>query len=213
VTKAITSKKPIVRKEPTSQIKLREVPATFLNAKKWDRLRSSTANKLIALCYLNAPYPDPTDPHDLLCGNGRSRKKAVELYKLGRSLLEDGRRLLQSRKLVASGIGPNGKRVKIPTNSWFDLWPLFATGRANGPGIMPCGSRITFHDVKVYQTKRTKMEQACADWLSANPDAAIPKKRAFHNARVKLGEKLSHRIFNAAYKHVFERSRGRPPKA
>lgn len=50
----------------TAPVKLQDVPARFLDPHKWGALRESAPSDLLALCYLNAPYPDPDDQHDLL---------------------------------------------------------------------------------------------------------------------------------------------------
>jgi hypothetical protein len=45
--------------EPTN---LSNVPMKFLNSEKWPSLRKFASKDIIALCYINAPYPDEEDP-------------------------------------------------------------------------------------------------------------------------------------------------------
>jgi hypothetical protein len=45
-------------------ISLNEVPQKLLDAAKWTEIRAFASNDLIALTYLNAPYPDQDDPTD-----------------------------------------------------------------------------------------------------------------------------------------------------
>jgi hypothetical protein len=181
-------------------VKLQDVPAKFFDAKAWGRLRSSASSELRALCYLNSPYPDPADQSDLLCA------QAVELYWIGRRLLNDYRLLLFNRKHTATGLGPDGKRVKIPPVAWFNLWPLFATGRANGPAGI-------FERIEIYETDRHKLEQDCVTWLTARSEILTKKKFiVYQEAKSELGDELSHAIFAAAYKKVLGRKRGRPRK-
>ena len=189
----------------SGSIRLRDVPATFFDAKKWNVLRSTAPNELTALCCLNAAYPDPSDPCDVFCVQGRSLDDAVELYWTGRSLLNYYRISLVNRKHVATGVGPDGKRVKIPATAWINLWPWFATGRASGPGII-------FDEIEIYETDGSKLERACAAWLASRTDLLTQKKAAiYHEAKLAFGKKLSHAIFNAAYKGMLGRKRGRPP--
>ncbi len=186
-------------------IRLQDVPAAFFDATKWASLRFSAPSETTALCCLNARYPDPADPCDVFCTHGRSLNEAVDLYRTGRTLLNDYRLLLLNRKHVATGVGPDGKRMKIPAKAWINLWPLFATGRANGPGII-------FNEIEICETDEHKLERTCVAWLVSRTDLTIQKKHAiYQDAKPALGNKLSHAIFDAAYKRVLGRKRGRPP--
>jgi len=188
-----------------SAIKLQQIPAIFF-PERWSILRPRLGNDLTALYCFNAPYPEPADPSDLFYANGRSDEEATELYSIGRSVVKDCRKLFLDRKLVATGIQSDGKRARIPADAWLDLWPLFVTGRANGPGI-------TFNDVNVRAMSAYRLEQDCVAWLKTCPNLTSKKCALYEQAKLKLGGKLSHRIFNAAYKQVLGRTRGRPPKA
>ena len=45
-------------------IDLSAVPSRFLNPKEWAKLRAIAPNDLLALTYINAPYPDEENPGD-----------------------------------------------------------------------------------------------------------------------------------------------------
>jgi len=45
-------------------IDLSAVPSRFLNPKEWAKLRAFAPNDLLALTYINAPYPDEENPGD-----------------------------------------------------------------------------------------------------------------------------------------------------
>jgi hypothetical protein len=187
-------------------VKLQDVPAKFFDTKTWGRLRTSASSELLALCYLNTPYPNPVDQSDLLCARNRPLEQAVELYWIGRRLLNDYRLLLFNRKHTATGVEPDGKHVEIPSVAWFNLWPLFATGRANGPAGI-------FERIEIYETDRHKLEQDCVTWLTTCSEILTKKKfTVYQEAKSELGDELSHAIFNAAYKEVLGRKRGRPRK-
>jgi hypothetical protein len=48
----------------TNQVSLSEVPGRFLDEGNWNSLRKSASQELIALTYINAPYPSEEDPSD-----------------------------------------------------------------------------------------------------------------------------------------------------
>jgi hypothetical protein len=178
-------------------IALSDTPSQFLDPKKWAELQSFANNNLIALTYINAPYPGECEgPFE----------RALRRYQVGRALLEECRRLLLQGKLIATRRTASGKQITIPADAWINLWPLFATGRANGPGVI-------FEQIEIYAKNTYKLERDCIGWLTSHPEVATQKKASvYFEARLALGKKLSHAIFNAAYKQVFTRKRGRPRK-
>jgi hypothetical protein len=52
----------------SGSIALSEAPQKLLDQNKWAELRASASNDLIALTYLNAPYPDRDNPSDFFWG-------------------------------------------------------------------------------------------------------------------------------------------------
>jgi hypothetical protein len=189
-------------------IALSDAPRRFLDAEKWAELRSFAKNDLIALTYINAPYPDEDTPNSFFCGYEGSFEEALHCYHRGRAILAEFRLLFVQGKLIATGTTADGKRVKIPPAAWINLWPLFATERANGPG------GIMFKQVEIRETDRFKLERDCLAWLVAHPEVRTQKKfTAYYAAKSAHGNKLTHAIFNAAYQRAFARKRGRPRKA
>jgi hypothetical protein len=196
----------------SGSIALSEAPQKVLDQNKWAEVRAFAPNDLIALTYLNAPYPDLDAPSDFFWGRDASSDQAVRCYEIGRDLLGQSRRLLIEGKLVATGSRPNGTREKIKPIEWANLWPMFATNRATGPDS-------SYDDVEIVEaapleTPDAKMLRYCTDWLSAQSRAALKQKKAglLHQAKLEIGVNLTHAMFNAAYKVVFGRGRGRPPK-
>jgi len=182
----------------SESIALSEAPSRFLDPKKWAELRSFANSDLIALTYINEPYPHECEP---------SFEHAIRRYQIGRALLEECRWLLLQGKLTATRRAASGKLINIPADAWINLWPLFATGRANGPGVM-------FEQIELFETADYKLELDCATWLLSRPNLSTEKKgSAYDDAKSALGDDLSHAIFNAAYKRVLGRRRGRPRKS
>ena len=193
-------------------IKLSDVPRRFINPTAWAKLRAFAPNDLLALIYINAPYPDDGDPNDFFWDRSGSAADAMRCYKTGRSLLRQSRSLLSSGKLVATGRDSSGKRKTISASEWLDLWPMFATDRATGPDKV-------FTDVEVFEATSSETPQAqlssdCIAWLKERKIAGVVgKKFALHeDARRRFGNGLTHAIFDAAYLAVFGRGRGRPKR-
>jgi hypothetical protein len=188
-------------------IGLNEAPGRFLDPNKWAELQAFASNGLLALIYINAPYPDPNCPEEFFWERNGSFDRAVCCYEVGRELLDQCRHLLIEGKLVAIGTRPNGKRETIKPIEWANLWPMFAKNRATGPNN-------SFHDVQVIESFSGMLSRECAAWLrQLNADILSQKKRTvFDLAQTEFGSKLTHAIFNAAYKAALGRSRGRPRK-
>jgi len=132
---------------------LSDVPHRFLNSREWATLRSFAPNDLLALVYMNAPYPDDKDPNDFFWDRSGSAADAIRCYQTGRSMLRQCRSLLSSKKLVATGLdATNGRREIISSSEWLDLWPMFATNRAVGPGRV-------FNEVQVFEMSASDTPQ------------------------------------------------------
>ena len=57
----------------SGSIALSEAPQKLLDQNKWAEVRAFASNDLIALTYLNAPYPDPDAPSDFFWGGATGR--------------------------------------------------------------------------------------------------------------------------------------------
>jgi hypothetical protein len=193
-------------------VNLSDVPRRFLNPTAWAKLRSFAPNDLFALIYMNAPYPGDEDPNDFFWDRPRSAADAIRCYQTGRSLLRECRSLLSSRKLVATGQDASGRRKTISASEWLDLWPMFATNKAVGPDR-------AFDEVQVFEmsasdTPHGQLSSDCIAWLKERNAAGLTEKKLvlYEDARQRLGNALTHAIFDAAYLAVFGRGRGRPKK-
>jgi len=188
---------------------LRDAPSRFLDAEKWAELRSFANSDLIAVSYINAPYPDRENPSAFFCGREGSFKEALRCYELGREFVEDTRSQFVQRKLIAVGYAPDGERKIIAPLAWTNLWPMFVTNRA-------CGRNNQYTEVEVYEappleSSDEKILLDCIAWLRVQtPEMVSQKKKTliFH-ARKQLGGPLTEVIFSAAYKSVFGLKRGR----
>jgi hypothetical protein len=191
----------------SDSIALSEVPQKLLDQDRWAELRSFASSDLTARTYINAPYPDPDYPGDFFWGCGGTWDQAVRCYEVGRELLGECRDLLIDGKLIAIGTRQDGTRETIKPIEWKNTWPMFATNCATGP-------KQSFYDVQIIESPSEMLSRECAAWLrQLGGDTLTQKKRTvFDLTQAKFGSKLSHAIFNAAYKAVLGRSRGRPRK-
>jgi len=193
-------------------INLSNVPRKFLNRTTWAKLRAFAPNDLLALVYINAPYPDEANPSDFFWDRPRSAADAIRCYKTGRSLLQQSRSLLSSRKLIATGRDATGRRKTISANEWLNLWPMFATNGAVGPDGRY--DEVQVSEATPSETPHAELFSNCIALLKERSIAGlIGKKPAlYENARQKLGCALTHALFDAAYLVVFAHGRGRPKK-
>jgi len=198
----------------SESVSLRDVPGRFLDQRKWRALRKLTSQELVALTYINAPYPDEENPENFFWGRSGSAEDAIRCYQTGRSLLQQCRDLLNGGQLVASGVDrSSGKRRTISANEWVNLWPMFATNTAAGPDH-------AFDDINVFHVehRNTSHETLCSEciaWLKEQRTAGLGEKKTtlYEYARQRSGNRLTHAIFDAAYLAAFARRRGRPKKS
>ena len=197
----------------TGSIELSEIPGKFLDQRKWNYLRKSARRELIALTYINAPYPSDDDPSDFFWDRRGSPAEAVRCYWTGRSLLDECRLLLNEGKLFATAVDKKSGELKaISAREWANLWPMFATNTAVGPNS-------EYTEIKIYEapseTIREKLTSDCITWLKGQRIAGVELKKMslYHDARREFGASLTDAIFDAAYLAAFERRRGRPRKS
>ena len=193
-------------------ISLNEVPQNLLYPAKWIELRAFASSDLMSLTLINAPYPDRDYPRDFFWGRDGSYEQAIRCYTIGRELLDQCRQLLIGRELTAIGTRPDGTRKMITSIEWTNTWPMFATNRATGPNS-------SYDDVEIVElspleTPDERMLLDTVGWLRLQSPATLEQKKLglLYQARTELDENITHAIFNAAYKAVFGRSRGRPRK-
>ena len=192
---------------------LSDVPGKLLNRRNWNSLRSFASKEIIALSYINAPYPDEADQSSFFWDRRGSDTDAIRCYRAGRSLLTECRSLLNERKLIATGVDKRtGNRKTIPASEWINLWPMFATNRAVGPDRE--FAEVTVSEVTFSDTPHEMLTCDCTTWLKEQKVAGInAKKTTLHqDARQLFGSTLTHAIFDAAYLAAFGRGRGRPKK-
>ena len=162
-------------------VNLSDVPHRFLNPCAWATLRSFAPNDLLALIYMNAPYPDDKDPNDFFWDRSGSATDAIRCYQTGRSLLRQCRSLLSSKDLIATGLDATGKRKIISSTEWLDLWPMFATNRAVGP------DRV-FNEVQVFEMIPSDIPQGTPTEVPNDTKVNVGKAKVGAAATRSLGK-------------------------
>jgi hypothetical protein len=66
----------------SQSVSLRDVPGRFLDRSKWRALRQFTSQELIALTYINAPYPDEENPGNFFWVRSGSAKDAEAIRRM-----------------------------------------------------------------------------------------------------------------------------------
>ena len=77
----------------SSATRLIDLPDKFLDQEKWAQVRALASNKLEALSYLNAPFPNSAA--DFFWNGRGSNLDARRCYRLGKSLVEESHLYLQ----------------------------------------------------------------------------------------------------------------------
>src|SRR6266436_6061919 len=132
----------------SKSVSLRDVPGKFLDQRKWRALRKFTSQELIALTYINAPYPDEDNPGNFFWDRPRSAEDAIRCYRTGRSLLQQCRQFLNAGRLVASGVDRSSGPIRtISASDCVARWPMSAKNTATGPDQV-------FGDIKDFQAIR-----------------------------------------------------------
>src|SRR6516164_9305517 len=99
-------------------VKLSDTPRLLLDAREWITLRSFAPNDLLALVYINEPYPDEENPSSFFWDRPRSASDAIRCYKTGRSpalhIRQFGRMLQKQEKSCALR---HNRRHTLPVSS------------------------------------------------------------------------------------------------
>jgi hypothetical protein len=137
-------------------------------------------------------------------------REIEEAAALGRALLRGLRDKFLSQELTATGI-PRGRslpgRENIPSSEWQTLWPNFA-------GNWAMSTTRSYDDIQLLwhpKDKKVELLDRCELLLLRRKiEGESSKKTLVQEAAEHLGEPVPTRIFNAAYKKVFRKPRGRP---
>jgi hypothetical protein len=205
--------------DPKHGIALAAVPEHFFDLNKWNELVSSLGGPENALRRISNPDPAALVLIRRQVGQqqsaaGARAREEETIYRLGQSLVEDFRAQLISGNCVATGLQPPSiERVTIPPELHRDLYYNFEDGIAKGGGYI-------FSHIRIVKTpgiehQKSDVLTSIASWLVARraQQGEELKKTLLGAAHREFGDECTTRAFDAAYRRVYGRKRGRPRKA
>jgi hypothetical protein len=215
---------------PEDDVALRDAPERFFDPALWNEYISlpfSRENLLEGL----GQRPNPND--DFLIREAKRHVLVLALptiarrLELKRTMVEEFRERLATGKLVATGFYSFAmERVTIAAERWRDLWPDFINDKAASDTMVFTGVRVSepaaaadapspsLSDASAASTKPSlSVMQRCLDWMRQRAQEGESRKKVLQKeGKELLGNELTTRIFDSAYKEIFSKPRGRPPK-
>ena len=191
---------------PQEEIPLREVPNSFFNASAWALYLRQFQSRSQALKVLST-FEMP---------NGLSiSSQQLVIVRLRGSIVAELKIKLITREVASTGIlEGDDERSAIPGDRWDALWPNFVENRADGISPQFAG----YADVLILVPGAKKSAAAsqldeCRSWLRQRAEEGESVKKILaREASKRFGSGHTTRIFDAAYKDVFGKVRGRPRK-
>jgi hypothetical protein len=144
-----------------------------------------------------------------------------EARHLGLALLYGFQDLLLDEQVIAMGrpYWSETKREIIPAEQWRRLWPDFANNIAMAVTRPNDRSCSRYDDIRLIingsaQARSAELIAGCSRFLRQRQaeGESYPKKLLIEEANQYFGFSIQSRIFNAAYKDVYKKARGRPRK-
>ena len=205
--------------DPNHGIPLAAVPEHFFDQDKWNDVVSSLGSREEALRRIG--HPDHVivvhtrrQVAQQQSAAGAKAREAERICNLIQRLTQEFGALLLDGQYVATGFQPPSiERVTIPPELWRDLTLDFEYGIGRG-----CG--YTFIHIRI--PKVPDIPRQGSD-VSGRLVAWLIERRARHGSELKktlvevafreFGDEFTIRRFDAAYRQVYRRRRGRPRKA
>jgi hypothetical protein len=190
---------------------LSEAPERFFDPSAWAEIKSYAGQPYSALAMLNAPVPEQhgdswwgsIESSEQFSIRSRIAQKARELAYRFRSSLCEG-------TYVAAGFfHDSATRVVVDPDLCRELWPRFATDRLSGLNFEFTHVRVM--EAAERSSASERLLECVINWLRARMVEGESRRKILeYEAKTHFGDMLTDRIFDAAYKAVFNRSRGRP---
>jgi hypothetical protein len=200
-------------------IPLAAVPEHFFDQDKWNEVVSSLGSREKALHRIS--HPDPAAVVGMRrqvaqrqSAAGAKAREEERIYDLIQSLAQEFCALLLNGQYVATGFQPPSiERVTIPPEPWRDLTLDFEDGVGRGCGYTFTHIRIA--KVTDIPSHGSNVPGRLMAWLIERRARQGPelKKSLVEAARREFGDEFTVRGFDAAYRQVYRRRRGRPRKA
>ena len=204
-------------RDPRQGVALAEVPEHFFDRRQWDDFVAGGGSREVALdrissreagifvFYRQQAAEQPTEA-------GARAREAERVSRLGQRIVAGFLARLTGGEFVATGLQPPSiDRVVIPAELWSQLTPNFAKGKAKGGGYVFV--QICVIEAAHRAPPEAEIVERIAAWLSQRRHHGDESKRILLGAaRDAFGDECKTRAFDAAYRRVYCRNRGQPPR-
>jgi len=205
--------------DPKPGIALPAVPEQFFDQDKWKELISRHGGRDKALHRISNPDPGALvairrQVGEQQSADGERAREEERIYRVGQSLVEEFRAQLIGGKCVATALHPPSiVRVTILPELHSDLIYNFEDDVAKGGGYIFRHIRIVKNPGIEHQ--KSDVSASIESWLVARraQQGEELKKTLLDSAHREFGDHCTTRAFDAAYRRVYGRKRGRPRKA
>jgi hypothetical protein len=208
------------------EIPLKKAPEVFFDQQLWHIFQSYFDTPQMALVRISGIpevpgyyYHRETD-RTLPVSYKERWQEVEEAADIGKALLYGLQDQFLKKQIIATGIefGRNSsEHVVIPPERWLRLWPDFANDMAMAQLKADDPLCVRYDDIRLTSDESSRARAVIAeDYLSflRQRQAKGEERKAVleREAMVHFGMPVPVRIFNAAFKAVFHKGRGRPRK-
>lgn len=197
-------------------IPLNETPAELFDAAKWAAFVAMVGNPAKAAERLSWLEHGVFQHYRKLSASlpgerGDSARRELAIFDAKEELIAGLVSDLTSGRLVMTALAPpSPERKNVPPDIVRDLHLDFVRSTAGSKDFQFVAVQID----RSAERQQDDIRQAVLAWLRSDPDFAVkPKKVLQHEAEQHIAPHLPKRVFDAAYRQAFSRSRGRPRKA
>jgi hypothetical protein len=206
------------------EIPLRRAPKVFFDQQLWEIFQSyfetpeTAVERISGLPQVPGYYYHREDDRTLPVSHKERWQEVEEAADVGRALLHGLQDQLLKKQIITTGIefGRNDtQRVVIPPERWLRLWPDFANNLAMAQIKLDDPLCNRYDDIRLTSDENTRARavivEDCISFLRQRQAEGEERKATLeHEVAVRFGMPVPVRVFNAAYKAVFHKSRGRP---
>jgi len=195
-----------------AKVKLRDVPGCFFDSEVWNDIVRLAGTRQNAIELLDAAHPEDSQDWWDCALPQMCKQERNTMFARGRALRSEFHRNLINGKYIAFGFFSNqSDRVSVPRDRLSELCPRFATERLVGRDLEYSGILVVA--AEEMDGPAAEFQQRLTDWMKARrAEGTSSRKILEHAAKMHFGEQLTQRAFDIAYKTVFNRRRGHPPK-
>jgi hypothetical protein len=207
------------------EIPLSKAPEVFFDQQLWQIFQSYFKTPRIALERISDLPQVPGyyyhREHDALPSSDKELwQEVTEAADLGKALLYGLQRQFLARQIIATGVAfglNSSERVVIPPDRWLRLWPNFVHNFAMAQFKLDDPLCTRYDDIRLSSDDSTRAHaiivEDCISFLQQRKADGEERKAVLEREAInRLGMPIPTRDFDAAFKAVFQRKRGRPRK-